>query len=81
MHLPELVVLLIVTLGLYTTVRATVHVHRSLRERNKPPIVAAVAAAGTVVVLFLLSLWPLVAIGWFVRAVWRWGRATAVRSI
>jgi hypothetical protein len=74
-HLPELILLLTVTLGSYTTVRATMHVHRRLRERNSPPIVAAGAATGTAVVLFLLGLWPLVAVGWCARAVWRRGRA------
>ena len=74
-HLPELIVLLTLTLGVYTTGRATIHVHRRLRERNSSPFVAAGAATGTAVVLFLLGLWPLVAIGWCARAVWRRGRA------
>jgi hypothetical protein len=74
-HLPELILLLTLTLGLYTTVRATTYVHRRLRERNSSPFVAAAVATGTAVVLFLLGLWPLVAIGWCVRAVWTRGRA------
>jgi hypothetical protein len=77
-HLPELIFLLTLTLGLYTTVRATAYVHRRLLERNNSRAVAAAAATGTAVVLFLLGLWPLVAIGWCARVVWRWARANSV---
>ncbi|GAC1471309.1 MAG: hypothetical protein PVSMB7_22960 [Chloroflexota bacterium] len=78
-HLPELLILLTIALGLYTTFRAATFVYRRLRERLGSPFVAAASATGTAIVLFLLGLWPLIAIFWCVRVVWMRGRAIFVQ--
>jgi hypothetical protein len=79
-HVPEVVMLLVFALGLYTTVRTSVSVYRRLDEHQSPMIVAAGAATATAIALLFLGLWVVVALVWSIRALWRRGQTMVIAA-